>query len=199
LITIKEIFSLLIEYVPKAKALGLVDKCKEVGMSQIPYVNGVDSNLPHSIDNGFHFECKLDGTSKSKFVILESKSLIMQAGIEIAYEKPLPLFKIANNYNENYNLIKRLSDEFYGLSQLNRLEITGDRAVEFFCNGLPQLNRVKTAGEPVIECIGEAGIVGVSALECINYGNASSVFYLTKGNISGHDFIIFKAGSREFW
>ena len=106
MITIKEIFSLLIEYVPKAKALGLVDKCKEVGMSQIPYVNGVDSNLPHSIDNGFHFECKLDGTSKSKFVILESKSLIMQAGIEIAYEKPLPLFKIANNYNENYNLIK---------------------------------------------------------------------------------------------
>lgn len=105
-----KIFSLLTDFVPEDKATNLIDKCKEIGMNEVEYLDtGMDSNLPE-FDNGYNFVFKTNNDTETRLEILEKDSIIMQAGIQIIYP-PSFFFSIAKKH---FKILKRHSDGYYG-------------------------------------------------------------------------------------
>ena len=41
--------------------------------------------------------------------------------------------------------------------------------------------------------------IDLGGIDNLNYGDTRSVFYIVKGNMNKHPFIVFRAGNRRFW
>jgi len=41
--------------------------------------------------------------------------------------------------------------------------------------------------------------IDMGGIDNLNYGDRKSVFYMIKGNVNGHPFVVFRAGNRRFW
>lgn len=143
--SLDDTFSLLTESVPEHSASILFKKCKEIGMSEIEYIDtGIDSNLPE-FDKGYNFVYRTSDNAEAKLEILEKGLIIMQAGIQIIYS---PSF-FSSKTKKHFNILKDKSDNYYGEClpmNMGGVEILNYGNLYSVC----YLSKMKTNGRDVI-------------------------------------------------
>ena len=82
MLSLDDIFSLLVTSVGVAPANTLVETCEKEDMNRKPYesMGALDGNLP-AFDNGFVFEYSPEPSVTARFEILETQGDILQAGL----------------------------------------------------------------------------------------------------------------------
>jgi hypothetical protein len=106
-ITSAQVIELLVTEIPDIGASDLLEKCKKMGMRQVPYQDfGFDSTLP-SIDAGYHLRFNPDGKEEALFEILQKDGFVLQAGFQITLRKAGDCVRrlapiLAFHYGEGY-------------------------------------------------------------------------------------------------
>ena len=143
--SLDEIFSLLTESVPEHNASKLFEKCKEIGMREIEYINtGLDSNLPE-FDKGYNFVFQINDNVETKLEILEKDFIIMQAGIQSIYSPSI----FSSKAKKHFNILKNKSDKYYGEGSpmnMGGVEILNYGNIYSVC----YLSKMKSKGRDVI-------------------------------------------------
>lgn len=109
--SIEETFFLLTSSVYKNSTDELIEKCKDIGMIEQPYMDtGLEENLPE-FDKGYVFTYKTDDNHIARMEILVKGGRTLQAGIQIIYPKRL----FSSKLNRHYDLVVGIAENFYGL------------------------------------------------------------------------------------
>lgn len=113
MITTEEIIKLLVEHVADISSSGLVKKCEDIGMIQVPYQDiGLASNLP-TFEKGYHFRFSSDGNNDAIFEILEKDDYVLQAGFQFTTHASLFFSKASKNHRQ----LKDILESHYGIGQ----------------------------------------------------------------------------------
>ena len=116
-ISLKDTFKLLTSSVPQLKTSELIEKCKELGMEEIPYQNNEDDTTP-KFDKGYLFQYKTDNDETCTFEILDRGGEIVKSGIQIIMNK-LWFF---SNLKEHFEIFNQLSKSYFGDSLPHKLK-----------------------------------------------------------------------------
>lgn len=156
MLSLDEIFSLLVTTVGVSPASTLVETLKRKNMNGKPYesMGTIDERLP-AFDKGFVFECSPEPSVTARFEILETQGDILQAGLIVTCPRKL-FFSKAAKY---YNAFVRLSDAHYG-------------------QGAP---------------------INAEIAKSMNYGDATTICYVSRSRLGDVDIVAIRVGNREHW
>lgn len=107
--SLADTFTLLTHSVGNLTINQVLQKCRDIGLDEYPYIDlGMDSSLPE-FDNGYLFKYKTDDNIEVLLDILEKEKKILQAGIQIIYPRKLFISKIGKHYKK----LTDMAEDYY--------------------------------------------------------------------------------------
>jgi len=115
----QEIIDMLVDRVPKSRAVDLVKECTRIGMEQVEYQNIGGSDLYlRPFDVGYHFRFDLDDVRENLFEILEKDEFVVQSG----YQVVPPMYWFFSKTPQRYSQIKKILASHYDISEPMKME-----------------------------------------------------------------------------